>query len=145
MSEIQEVNPEVTEEVKEEVTEVITPEEAERIERIFFEDDEEITLRDGKKYKIIPVCLNSARKLMKLLKTAEVQAIILNFSPSGDDDVDEQRENDLMSILEIAFENYGLKGDYLSKYTDVLTAAKIIDVMIGINGLKKALPPAPQE
>lgn len=118
---------------------VLTKEEAERVEAVFFEDDEEITLRDGKTYKIPPANLKNARRLMKLMGTINIDAIILNFSPSGDDD--SQRENDLFEVLSIAFENYPeVDREYLEEYVDLITASKIIEILIGLNGLKKLKP-----
>lgn len=116
----------------------ISKEEAERIESVFFEDDEEIMLRDGKKYKIPPCTLKDARKLMKLLKTVQIDAIILNFLPKEDGGTGS--EEDLFDILLIAFKNYPhVDKEYIDKYVDLETARKIIEIMIGLNGLKKSL------
>lgn len=116
----------------------ISKEEAERIESVFFEDDEEIMLRDGKKYKIPPCTLKDARKLMKLLRTVQIDAIILNFLPKEDGGTGS--EEDLFDILLIAFKNYPhVDKEYIDKYVDLETARKIIEIMIGLNGLKKSL------
>lgn len=127
----------------------VTQEEADAAERAFFEDDEVITLRDKRKYRIPPCNLKDARRLMKLLKTVNVDAIILNFIPTDDAENDEKRQNDLFDILAMAFKNYhhivtkGENGeyivnrDYLDEYLDLNTARSVIDILIGLNGLKK--------
>lgn len=118
--------------------EKLTKEEAERIESVFFEDDEEIMLRDGKKYKIHPCTLKDARRLMNLLKTVQIEAIILNFLPK--DDGGTGAEEDLFDILLIAFKGYPhIDRDYIDNYVDLETARKIIEIMIGLNGIKKSL------
>lgn len=116
----------------------LTKEEAIKIESIFFEDDESIRLRDGKTYKIPPANLKNARRLMQLLKTVNIDAIILNFSPN---DEDEQKENDLYEVLQIAFSAYPeIDREYLENYVDIVTASEIIEILIGLNGLKKSKP-----
>lgn len=118
--------------------EKITKEEAEQIESVFFEDDEEIMLRDGKTYKLHPCTLKDARKLMKLLKTVQIDAIILNFLP--EDEGGAGSEEDLFDILLIAFKGYPhVDRDYIDNYVDLETARQIIEIMIGINGIKKSL------
>jgi hypothetical protein len=113
-------------------------EEAKRIEGVFFEDDAEIKLRDGKTYKIPPCTLKDARKLMNLLKTVSIDAIILNFLPPEEAGDDEQRENDLFDILAMAFKGYPhVDRDYIDENVDLATAREIIEIMIGLNGLKK--------
>lgn len=103
---------------------------------IFFEDDAEIKLRDGKVYKIPPASLKDARKLMEKLKTVNVDIIILNFIPM--DDESSKRENDLFDILMIAFKNYPeITKEYIEEYVDVEIAKKIIEIMIGLNDIKK--------
>lgn len=75
---------------------------------------------------------------MQLLKTINIDAIILNFSPTGED---EQKENDLFEALQIAFCNYPeVDREYLENYVDIVTASKIIEILIGLNGLKKSKP-----
>ena len=107
-------------------------------EAIFFEDDEKITLRDGKEYRIAPCSLRDARKLMNYLKTVNVDAIVLNFAPTGDDAMDSQREDDLMNILAIAFKHYPhVNKEYIEEYVDLDIARRLIDIMLGLNGLKK--------
>lgn len=123
---------------QEEKAEKITKEEAERIESVFFEDDAEITLRDGKKYKITPCTLKDARKLMKLLKTVNIEAIILNFLP--DDEGGADSEEDLFDILLIAFKGYPeVDKDFIDSYVDLEIARKVVEIMIGLNGIKKSL------
>lgn len=107
-------------------------------EAIFFEDDEAIKLRDGKEYRIAPCSLKDARKLMNYLKTVNVDAIVLNFAPTGDEAMDNQREEDLMNILAIAFKGYPhVDRDYIEEYVDLDIARRLIDIMLGLNGLKK--------
>jgi len=123
---------------KEEQVEKLTKEEVEQIESVFFEDDEKIMLRDGKTYKIHPCTLKDARKLMKLLRTVQIEAIILNFLP--EDDGGTGAEKDLFDILLLAFKNYPhVDKDYIDNYVDLETAKQIIEIMIGINGIKKSL------
>lgn len=125
-------------EMNNEAVERIKVEEIRKTEKIFFEDDEEIRLRDGKVYKIPPVSLKDARKLMQKLKTVNVDVIILNFLPSEDDEMTKQREEDLFDILMMAFKNYPeVTREYIEEYVDVETARRIIEIMIGLNGLKK--------
>ncbi|MEK5060935.1 MULTISPECIES: hypothetical protein [unclassified Paenibacillus] len=127
----------------------VTQEEADAAERAFFEDDEVITLRDRRKYRIPPCNLKDARRLMKLLKTVNVDAIILNFIPTDDEEQDEKRQQDLFDILAMAFKNYPhivtrgeggeyiVNRDYLDEYLDLNSTRKVIDILIGLNGLKK--------
>lgn len=130
------MNKKAVERIKEEAR--LSVEEAERIESVFFEDDEEVMLRDGKRYKIPPCSLKDARRLMKLLRTVNVDAIILNFLPTDDPEGDAKREQDLFDILLMAFKNYPhVDRDYIDEYVDLDTARKIIDIIIGLNGLKK--------
>ncbi len=118
--------------------EVLTQEEADRVEAVFFEYDEEVVLRDGKKYKIPPSKLAKAKRLMSLLKTVNVDVVIMNFLPSGEEGKDKQREDDLYEILEMAFEAYPhVTREYLENNVDVVLAGEIIKVLIGLNGLKK--------
>lgn len=111
-----------------------------RSEAVFFEDDEEITLRDGRKYKIPPATLKQARRIMQLLRTVDVQAVVLNFLPTGNEETDRQREENFFELMEIAFSKYPeVSGnrEYLEENVDLVIARKVIDVLIGINGLKK--------
>jgi hypothetical protein len=119
------------------IVDVITQEEADKVSAIWFEDDEEIRLRDGKTYKIPPSNLVDARKIMELLKIINVDYVALNFVPSGNAELDTKRVEGLFTMLEIAFKPYGLTRDYLDMYVDVVTARKICDILIGLNGLKK--------
>lgn len=127
------------EEVKSEKdVEKVTKEEADRVESVFFEDDEEIMLRDGKTYKLHPCTLKDARKLMKLLKTVQIEAIILNFLPL--DDGGTGAEEDLFDILLLAFKGYPhVDKEYIDNYVDLELARQIIEIMIGLNGIKKSL------
>ena len=119
-------------------TQIFTKEQANRIEAVFFEDDAEIILRNGKKYKIPVSNLKDTRKLMKLLETVNIDLIILNFLPTDDPEEDEHRINHLYEILAMAFKGYPhVDRDYIDKYVDINTARRIIEIMIGLNGLKK--------
>lgn len=121
------------------VDEVLTEEEAVRIEKVFFEDDEEVMLRDGKVYKIHPCTLKDARKLMKLLRTVNIEAIILNLLPSEDGE-EATSEGDLFDVLLLAFKGYPhVDRNYIDNYVDLELARQIIDIMIGINGIKKSI------
>lgn len=138
------MNQEAVERIKKET---ISQEEANRIEGVFFEDDAEVTLRDGKTYRIPPCSLKKARRLMILLKTVNIDVIMFNFLPPAMDSIDEytdvdaivkQKEDDLFEILSMAFSNYKhIDKDYIEEYVDVELAGKIITILIGLNGLKK--------
>lgn len=107
-------------------------------EEVFFEDTHPIKLRDGKKYQIPPLTLKNARQLMKKLRTVNVDVIILNFLPTGDDVKDAERESDLYDILEMAFVNYPeVDRDYIDEHMDLDQARETIDILIGLNQLKK--------
>ena len=107
-------------------------------EAIFFEDDVEIMLRDGKRYKIPPCSLKDARRLMNLLKEINIDLIMVNFLPTGDEEEDEKRIGNLYEVLLIAFKNYPhVTKEYLEEYVDIGLAKKIIEILIGLNGLKK--------
>lgn len=111
---------------------------AEKKEEVFFEDAEPVKIRDGKTYFIPPLTLKNARQLMKKLRSVNVDVIILNFLPSGDEVKDTERENDLYDILEMAFVNYpNVDRDYIDSYVDLEQARKIIDILIGLNAIKK--------
>lgn len=119
--------------------EPITQEESEYIEKVFFEDDEEIRLRDGRTYRIPPLGLKDARKLMKLINSVDSTFIIMNFMETDEGEGD--KYNELMELLLLAFKPYykHVDADYLAEYVDLVTAKKIIDIMTGLNGLKKLL------
>jgi hypothetical protein len=78
-------------------------EELERSEAAIFEDDAPIKLRNGKTYYIPPLTLKNARTLMKKLRTINVDAIILNFLPTGNEELDKQREDDLFEVPQMAY------------------------------------------
>ncbi|MEM0173402.1 MAG: hypothetical protein QXI16_02730 [Sulfolobaceae archaeon] len=111
---------------------------ANQSEAIFFEDDVEIMLRDGKKYRIPPCTLKDARRLMNLLKEIQPDLIIANFLPTGDEEEDNKRIDSLYEVLLIAFKKYPhVTREYLEEYVDIGLAKKIIEILIGLNGLKK--------
>ncbi|MWV43100.1 DNA polymerase III subunit gamma/tau [Paenibacillus sp. HJL G12] len=117
----------------------ITQDEADIREKVFFEEDEKIRLRDGKTYYIPPLGLKDARKLMKKLNTIDNGVIIANLIPEGSED--EDRFEELMEVLLMAFKPYykDMTTEHLENYVDLESAKKIIDCMIGLNGLKKSL------
>lgn len=119
--------------------EPITQEEADYIEKVFFEEDETVRLRDGKTYRIPPLGLKDARKLMKLLNTIDTAIIISNLMVAEGEEDD--RYDELMEVLLMAFKPYykHVTVEYLSEYVDLVIAKQIIDAMIGLNGLKKLL------
>lgn len=118
--------------------EAFTTEQAEEIERAWFEQEEEITLNDGKTYKIPPCSLKNAMKLMKLLKTINIDVIILNYVPTGNPELDEKRASDLAEVLMLAFTRYPeVTREYIEENIDVVKAKKIIEILIGLNSLKK--------
>lgn len=118
--------------------EILTQDEAQAIEKAFFEDDATITLRDNKKYRIPPCTLKDARKLMNLLKTVNIDIIVMNFVPTGDDELDAKREEDFIEIMKTAFKNYPeVDEDYIMEYVDVEIAKTIVNILLGINEIKK--------
>lgn len=138
-----EVEPEVSETVEEEVKEEVekeklSQEEADFIEKVFFEEDDVVRLRDGKSYRVPPLGLKDARKLMRKLNSIDTGVIIANLieDENGDDNYDE-----LLEILLIGLKPYykDLTVDYLAEYVDIGNAKVIIDIFIGLNGLKKSM------
>jgi len=124
---------------KEEVKEPpITKEESEYIEKVFFEDDEVVRLRDGKSYRVPPLGLRDGKRLMKKLNEIDTGVIVANLIS---DDQDEDKYESLIEVLLMAFKPYypEITGDYLGDYVDIESAKKIIDIMIGLNGIKKSL------
>lgn len=117
---------------------ILTKEEAEYIEKVFFEEDDAVRLRDGISYKIPPLSLKDAKNLMNKLNTIDTGVIIANLiaDENGEDSYDE-----LLEVLLMAFKPYykNMTLDYLAEYVDIETAKQIIDIMIGLNGLKKSL------
>ncbi|MGG0807006.1 DNA polymerase III subunit gamma/tau [Brevibacillus laterosporus] len=118
---------------------VLSQEEASIREKVFFEEDEKVRLRDGKTYSIPPLGIRDARKLMKLLNTIDSGIIIANLIPESE--LDDDRYEELLNVLLMAFKPYykHVDTDYLADYVDLETAKKIIDAMIGLNGLKKSM------
>lgn len=136
----QEVKQEVVQNAQEQTQEEpkLTKEEADYIEKVFFEEDETVRLRDGITYKIPPLGLKDAKNLMKKLNSIDTGIIIANLiaDEEGNDNYDE-----LLEVLLMAFKPYykHITVDYLAEYVDINTAKQIIDIMIGLNGLKKSL------
>lgn len=136
----QEVKQKVTQNAQEQTQEEpkLTKEEAEYIEKVFFEEDETVRLRDGITYKIPPLGLKDAKNLMNKLNSIDTSIIIANLiaDEEGNDNYDE-----LLEVLLMAFKPYykHITVDYLAEYVDINTAKQIIDIMIGLNGLKKSL------
>ncbi|MFF2889453.1 DNA polymerase III subunit gamma/tau [Paenibacillus sp. NPDC057967] len=123
----------------EEDKKVLTQEDAEIREKVFFEEDEKVRLRDGKTYYIPPLGLMDARKLMKKLNTIDSGVIIANLIP--EDEGEEDRFDELLDVLLMAFKPYysHMTVEHLGEYVDLETAKNIIDSMIGLNGLKKSM------
>lgn len=115
-----------------------------RAETVWFEDDDQVTLRDGSVRKIPPLALGEARRFMNLVRTVNIDAIILNFAPGADN-----AEKDLYDILALAFRGYPDMvttkedgtlepiRDYLDRVIDIRMARKLIDAMLDLNALKK--------
>ena len=116
----------------------ISKEESEYTEKVFFEEDESVKLRDGVTYKIPPLTLKSANKLMKKLNTIDTGIIISNLMA---DEKGYNSYNDLIEVLLMAFKPYykEMTVKYLEDHVDLVTAKEIIDIMIGLNGIKKSL------
>lgn len=135
----EEMNNEAVERIKKEAEEQKpTAEEMAKAEAAIFEDDATIKLRNGQKYFIPPLTLKNARRLMKKLRTVNVDAIIINFLPTGNDEQDKQIEDDLFDILQMAFTAYPhVDRDFIDEYMDLETAKDVIDILIGLNGIKK--------
>lgn len=116
----------------------ITKEESDVMEKVFFEDDEKIKLRDGRTYTLPPLSLKEARKLIKKLNSIETGIILMNLMENEEG---ESQYDDLMEVLAMGFKPYysHVTAEYLEEYVDVVTAKKIIDIIIGMNGLKKLL------
>lgn len=127
------------EEKAEETKPPITQEEADYREKVFFEEDETIRLRDGLTYRIPPLGIRDARKLIKKLNTIDTGLIIANLMI--EDGEEEDRYDQLMDILLMGFKPYypTMTVEYLGDYVDVEQASFILDVLIGINGLKKSM------
>jgi hypothetical protein len=129
------MNQEAIERIKQEEA---SKEEIERREAVFFEDDEVIKLRDGKTYRVPPLNLKNARKLMQKIRTINIDAVILNFLPTGDEEADAKRQDDLYEVLQMAFVNYPeVDRDYIDEYVDLENARNIFDTLVGINAIKK--------
>jgi hypothetical protein len=105
---------------------------------VWFETENYIELLDGKKYALRPAKLRQAKRLMELLGTVSLDIIILNFLDTGNATDDTKRANDFFEALGIAFSNYPhVTREYLDEHCDLEMAKKILDFMIGLNGLKK--------
>lgn len=112
-------------------------------EIVWFEDDDQVTLRDGSVRKIPPMPLGDARRFMNLVRTVNIDAIILNFAPGST-----VAEQDLYDILCLAFRGYPdmvtedagkliPNRDYMDRVIDIRLARKLIDTMLDLNALKK--------
>lgn len=128
------VSEEQVEQVEEE--EKLTREEAEYIKKVFFEDDDKITLRDGRTYRIPPLSLKDGLKLMDKLNGIDTSVIVLNLIDDGSGN---SRYDLLIEVLLMAFKPYypEITTDYVSEYVDLNTAKEILDIMIGLNQIKK--------
>lgn len=102
-------------------------------EAVWFEDDREITLRDGKIYKIPPLTFSDAREFAKLTQVVDTQAIILNFLDVGRGN----RYENLVRMMKLAFKNYPQVDDvFIDRYIDLRLAGQIVDLMLDINAIK---------
>lgn len=126
-----------TEQSTEATAQPITQEEADQIEKVMFEDDAEVKLRDGKTYKLMPFGLKDARRFMQKLKTINTEVIMLNLL---DDMNGSNAEEDLYEVLMLAFKYNPLYKhvtiDYLGEFCDVVIARKIIEVLLGLNDIQ---------
>ncbi len=118
--------------------EPITQEEADFIEKVFFEEDDTVRLRDGKTYRIPPLGLKQGRLLVKKMQTVNTAVIIDNLI---EDEDGSDRYEELIEVLLMGFRPYypHMTAEYLEEYIDLITAKQIIDSMIGMNGIKKLL------
>lgn len=109
----------------------LTQEEADRIEKAFFEDGQPVRLRDGNVYMIQPLVLKQARELIRDLGTVDINNIALNF-------LDDASEDNLMRLLMMGFSAYPeMTKERLSEICDLKQAKAIFVALIDINGLKK--------
>ncbi|MEC0180437.1 DNA polymerase III subunit gamma/tau [Paenibacillus peoriae] len=126
-------------EVAEDAKKILTEEEAQIKEKAFFEEDEQVRLRDGKTYYLPPLGLKDARKLIKKLNAIDSGIIIANLIPDEPEGTD--RYHELIDVLMMGFKPYysWMTPEYLEEYVDLETAKQIIDAMIGLNGIKKSM------
>ncbi|MGG1616579.1 DNA polymerase III subunit gamma/tau [Paenibacillus sp. NRS-1782] len=125
--------------VVESTKKVLTEEEAQIKEKAFFEEDEQVRLRDGKTYYLPPLGLKDARKLIKKLNAIDSGIIIANLIPDDPEGAD--RYHELIDVLMMGFKPYysWMTPEHLEEYVDLETAKQIIDAMIGLNGIKKSM------
>ena len=120
------------------VVEEITQETEDTTAAVFFEDDEEVMLRDGKTYRIPPLNLKKARRFIEHLKVINVDVILMNFLPTENDVNDTDRIDRLFDMLLMAFASYPeVTKEYIDEYVDLEIARRIVEIMIGLNGVKK--------
>ena len=113
-------------------------EEGKDSEETWFEDGAgAVKLLDGKVYKIYPVNLKKARRLLQLMQTVNVDAAVVNFASTGDIELDAKREEEFIELIMMAFDRYEVDRDYIEENVDVVKATKIAGILLGINGLKK--------
>ncbi|MGW9526168.1 DNA polymerase III subunit gamma/tau [Paenibacillus terrae] len=126
-------------EVAEDAKKILTEEEAQIKEKAFFEEDEQVRLRDGKTYYLPPLGLKDARKLIKKLNAIDSGIIIANLIPDDPEGAD--RYHELIDVLMMGFKPYysWMTPEHLEEYVDLETAKQIIDAMIGLNGIKKSM------
>ncbi|EHS58167.1 hypothetical protein [Paenibacillus sp. Aloe-11] len=126
-------------EVAEDTKKILTEEEAQIREKAFFEEDEQVRLRDGKTYYLPPLGLKDARKLIKKLNAIDSGIIIANLIPDDPEGTD--RYHELIDVLMMGFKPYysWMTPEHLEEYVDLETAKQIIDAMIGLNGIKKSM------
>ncbi len=105
----------------------LTKQESEFIEKVFFEEDEKVTLRDGKTYAIPPLGLKDAKNLMKKLNTIDTGVIIANLiaDETGNDSYDE-----LLEVLLMGFKPY--YKDFFKPLSPIIISIISLAVTISI-------------
>jgi hypothetical protein len=105
---------------------------------VLFEEDEKVRLRDGRWYHIPPFGLKNGRIAVKLMNSINSNVIVDNFF---DDNDGNDKYDVVIEAIHMAFRPYypDMSKDYLEKYVDVVTAKQIIDIVIGLNNIKKSV------
>lgn len=116
----------------------VTPEQAEYNKKVWMETGKPFTFRDGKTYYVQPSALSDAFEIMSILSKINVSLVIANFMPTGDEEKDKERIDNVYRIMELAFKQYGLTREYIDQNVDVVMASRIIEAVAGMNGLLKA-------
>ena len=112
------------------------------IEKIVFGEGEEVTLRNGKAYKVLPATLKDARYIMENIGYIDTEIIVANFIPLAimgadvDKDSADKRLETLLKILNIAFKEYALSDNFIEENVDVVITKRVINILLGLSGLK---------